>query len=309
MRRFLLHTLVFLTIVLLSCLYVFMQADGHTDAFYVKFTTPKQQSLIIGSSRAAQGLQPQYIDSLLGNSTIYNYAFSRVHTPYGAPYLESIKKKLDTTSANGVFILEVNPWTVCGKIENKSTTAEFWEESSFLGTVEQVTIRPNFYYLLNFYEGRNVEILTKKGENYHGEDLYVHDNGWYQVRLVDSESRKQERIKSTLKSYERIKEEYVGLSKARMEYLRKTIEYLQNFGTVYLVRLPIQEEMLMIEDDLLPNFDTVIETLSNKMDILYINGTKQNLDYDYIDGHHLDIASGKAYSIVLANEIKKHNKR
>ena len=84
---------IFLGLFCTSCYAVFSLADGSTDAFYVKFTTPKQKALIIGSSRAAQGLQPAVINLVLENTHIYNYAFSRVHTPYGPAYFNSIKKK------------------------------------------------------------------------------------------------------------------------------------------------------------------------------------------------------------------------
>lgn len=309
MKRFIVHGILFVLTLVLSIYFVFLQADGHTDAFYVKFTTPKQSSLIIGSSRAAQGLQPKILDSIIEDCSIYNYAFSRIHTPYGRPYFESIKKKLNKGSKDGVFIVEVNPWSISKKIGESLDSLSFGEESSFLGKVKQVDIKPNLYYLLNFYDGRNIEIFTKKGTNYHGEDLFVHDDGWYQVKIHDDEARKNRRIKSTIESYKKIREEYSGLSKARLQSLKQTIAYLKSYGTVYVVRLPIHKEMLAIENGFFPDFDNRMLQLSDKMHVDYINGINFNENYDFIDGHHLTIKSGKAFSAFLAHKIKQQKNK
>ena len=44
--------------------------------FYLRFTSPKHNSLIIGTSRSAQGIHPNIIDSILNLediNSIYNY--------------------------------------------------------------------------------------------------------------------------------------------------------------------------------------------------------------------------------------------
>lgn len=95
MKRFLVHTCLFLFILLASFFMVFSMADGTTDAFYNKFSSPKQASLIVGGSRVAQGIQPNIIDSVYGSNNIYNYGFTISGTPYGEAYYKSISRKLD----------------------------------------------------------------------------------------------------------------------------------------------------------------------------------------------------------------------
>ena len=111
---------------------------------------------------------------------------------------------------------------------------------------------------MNFYDGRNIEILTKKGANYHGEILFVHDNGWFEVNLKDSPKKRQQRIRNTVNSYTSIRSEYEGLSNIRLDYLKQTINFLKGYGSVCLVRMPVHEEMYTIETDLMPNFDNKI---------------------------------------------------
>ena len=62
MKTFLVQISIFIGICSLSFIAIFSLADGATDAFYLKFATPKQSSLIVGSSRAAQGIIPNIIN-------------------------------------------------------------------------------------------------------------------------------------------------------------------------------------------------------------------------------------------------------
>ena len=91
MKKFIVNICLFLIIVLLTILGVFWQADGKTDPFYLRFTTDKQNSLILGTSRAAQGLLPEVLNSKLNRDDFFNYSFTLGHSPYGPTYLKSIK--------------------------------------------------------------------------------------------------------------------------------------------------------------------------------------------------------------------------
>ncbi len=305
MKQFLIQIAVFSVAVLISCYFVFTQADGYTDAFYLKFTTPKQHSLIIGSSRAGQGLQPHIFNEALTHTSIYNYAFSRIHTPYGRPYFESIQGKLDTTRQDGVFIVEVNPWSISRhKIDNMDSR-KFWEETTFINKVKNVSSNPNLKYLMNFYTGRNVEILTKKGGNYHNEIVFVDDFGWFKVKLKDNKQRKQKRTDNLIQSYEILLEDYIGLSNVRMTYLKKTILYLKPYGDVYLVRLPIDPRMLAIENSLMSDFDLQLEKAAIDWDVDYINLLFMNEQVEFTDGNHLIIESGERISKLVADSIQQ----
>ena len=102
MKRFILQLALILS-VLIGCIFLVLnKADGGTDPFYIRFTTPKQQNLILGTSRAAQGLQPHVFDSIC-NVNFYNYSFTIAHSPYGPTYLNSIKKKLNKAGTKNPF--------------------------------------------------------------------------------------------------------------------------------------------------------------------------------------------------------------
>ena len=304
MQQFLKQVLYFLSLVTLSCITIYSMADGATDAFYLKLTTPKQKSLILGSSRAAQGLHPKIINNIISDSKIYNYAFSRVHTPYGKTYFESIKKKLDHTSITGIFILEVNPWSICLKTNELDDAKSFLENSMFLGQVSNVTIKPNFEYLIKSFDKRAINLLSDKLISKEEHSIFVNDDGWLEVRLFETTFRQARRFSETIKAYTVIKHEYSGVSQERLRYLNEIIKYLKPYGMVYLVRMPIDNKILSIEHQLVPDFDSLMYNLSIELDVKYINAIPFSSNYKYTDGHHLNISSGKEFSQYIANIIE-----
>ncbi|MEM6772188.1 MAG: hypothetical protein AAF597_16560, partial [Bacteroidota bacterium] len=78
MLRFVLKIGVFLLLLAIPLYCVLLQADGYTDDHYLKFTTPRQQHLILGTSKAAQGMRPAAFRDVLGVDC-YNYAFTLNH--------------------------------------------------------------------------------------------------------------------------------------------------------------------------------------------------------------------------------------
>ncbi|MFT6127209.1 MAG: hypothetical protein ACJAVA_001696 [Flavobacteriaceae bacterium] len=303
MKEFIITTGLFLSVCIISIICVFCLADSRTDEYYIKLTTPKQSSLIVGSSRAAQGIQPQYINMQLNNEKVYNYAFSRVHTPYGKAYLNSIKRKLDKQSKDGVFILEVNPWVISSQTKNPEDSLNFQDNNSFAEVVKCVNCNPNFEYLVYSYDKSYRHILLDKiKENKINTNVDV--NGWCEVNFLKNKTESFDKIHSqTIKRYAQILNRYSGVSETRINYLERTIKYLQQYGTTYLVRLPVSNEMLAIENKLIGNFDAKMDNLSNKLNTVYLNFMMDNEKYNYIDSHHLDKKSGEQISKYIAEQI------
>ncbi|NBC06731.1 MAG: hypothetical protein GVY26_06010, partial [Bacteroidetes bacterium] len=82
------------------------------DAFYWK-STYASSTLILGASRANQGISPDALEKELGlEYSALNFAFTGIHSPYGAAYNELIKRKIDYDRTPGLFILSVHPGNV-----------------------------------------------------------------------------------------------------------------------------------------------------------------------------------------------------
>ena len=159
MRKFI-HKILILVIGILSS-YIFLGffADGYTDPFYLRFTSPKQKSLIIGTSRAAQGIRPSIMDSVLDakrfNIPIYNFAFTILHSPYGKTYYNAIDSKLVKDNFNGLFIVAVDPWSISLRT-NLNYDIESKKE---LSKLIYFNMNPNYDYLMNAYKSSMFNLL------------------------------------------------------------------------------------------------------------------------------------------------------
>lgn len=270
------------------------------DNFYFRFTTPKQSSMIIGTSRAAQGLIPEIINKEL-NVDIYNYAFTVANSSYGPSYLNSIKKKLNKKSKNSLFIVSVDPWCISTKYNPSDDINLFREKELFLGKLNFVNMNPNFEYLFRFSQATNFYDLFRK--NTVDPVTYLHKNsGWLEVSVAMDSLNYFKRFNDKILHYNENIDLYTH-SEIRLSYLKKTIDFLKSYGEIYLVRLPIPDEMMEIENKFMPNFNKKIKSLITK-DIKYFDMNKSTHEYIYTDGNHLHKSSSKIVSKQISDFIK-----
>ncbi|HRD51404.1 MAG TPA: hypothetical protein PKY96_02030, partial [Flavobacteriales bacterium] len=94
MRAFIICLLLFALVPLSAVIAALVSADGSTDAFYLRFTAPKAASMILGTSRAAQGIRPDVLDSSLAvggwRVNTFNFAFAKGYSNYGPAYLSAV---------------------------------------------------------------------------------------------------------------------------------------------------------------------------------------------------------------------------
>jgi hypothetical protein len=296
MKRFIFQILIFALFICIVIVWICSRADGFTDPFYVRFTTPKQKNMIIGTSRAAQGLHPEVFNKII-NKEFYNYAFTLLHSPFGSTYYESIKKKLKPNVTDGVFIISVNPWSISSWSINPNDSLSFSELTLCLANTKVVNMNPNPIYLINNWNDKYYKILTKKPTN-----IFLHQDGWLEV-LIDMDSTKvQNRIENKERIYRENNLPNTKFSKIRYKYLVKIINFLNDHGKVYLVRLPIHPKIMEIEKELMPDFKNKIQNAIN-ISSGYLDLTTQNSNYRYTDGNHLYKDSGELVSEIIANWI------
>jgi hypothetical protein len=306
MKAFLIKISMLSFSVFASIIFVFLNADERTGPFYKRFTSPKQSALILGSSRAAQGIMPSVINEKLNNNSLYNFAFTYNTSPYGPVYLNSIKRKLNSSTKNSVFILTVDPWVVSNDSENPNDISQFGENKHFLASKYSFNKNPNFSYLIQDYDDMYVKIL------FNFSPYILHDDGWLEVKHKNEFTERQieEKTISILKKYSDYAKLY-KLSNTRITYLGETINFLKQYGKVFIVRLPIDERFLTIEKELMPNFDDEIVKLSNQTSVNYLNLSNVDLKVEYLDGHHLTSESAYVVSNHIGNwmnEILNNNK-
>ncbi len=307
MKKFFLRIFVFVLLLgVFSFLYALL-GDGYSDAYYLRFTSPKQTALILGISRAAQGLQPASFNSELHtvypDNNIYNFAFSLGLSAYGPAYYKAIQAKLDKQSSKSFFVLEVTPWSISAAPQNPNDTAAFEENSNALNQLHFFNVSPNMEYMYKSYGSPYINVLLNKLNSHPYSQL--HNDGWYEIKASMDSAAVAERYEGMIYLYKNDFCKRFTFSNKRLKYLEKLIVFLQQHGDVYLVRLPASTPIKNIETGFMPQFDSIISSVSKKFNVSYYNFMDSSAAFSYVDGTHLEKNSGKKVSEDIAVLIKK----
>ena len=205
MKQFVTHCLYFVLPVLVALVPIGFLADGYTDPFYLRFTSPRQNALVIGISRTAQGIQPAILNRELQReypqSRIYNFSFSRDSSPFGELYLNAIRNKLGKDVTNSFFIVGVDPWCISSFGKDPDDPKQFAENNGFLSTTKWVNMNPNFPYLIKGYTDPYGTVLTRKMQTTFFNDFpptLLHKDGWLEVTVPMDSTSIHTRMQTTL---------------------------------------------------------------------------------------------------------------
>lgn len=300
MKQFVIKLLYFtIGMIFLFLFYILSFSNGQIDFYYKRVSSPLQHSLIVGSSRSAQGIIPSEISDHLNRHSkfernIYNFSFAASYSPYGEVYFNSIKKKVDSLTRNGVFIITVDP----GSISGNGNELETDRKLSFLSDLESVTASPNLRYIFNPRQPYWTKLLYNcffgKG--------YLHDDGWLEMRIPNDSLTRHIRLEMKLRSKYGIG---YNISAYRLNYLKKTVEYLKKFGSVYIVVMPNHPVVQDRFRKSVPMFTDIMEEISEYYNVEFLDFSKHADKYEYTDGTHLTSKSAKSFSNELALKILK----
>jgi hypothetical protein len=278
--------------------------NGHTDDFYERIASPRQLSLILGTSRAAQGLVPEEIDARgLGASTpLYNFAFASSISRYGRAYFEAIGRKLAAPppGQRGVFLLEVSPLAISTV---KGAAGAWPEEDTFLAKLHSVSLAPNVEY--PFYaQNRGYNIIDRSVRRWRGrERLYLHADGWLEV-TPGEEGRVEADVAQKLADYGATfgTSEY---SPERFAYLERTLGVLTPQGRAALVLVPIDPRLRALERNYMPDFEARMQGLVERSHATYVDLSDLDREVVTTDGNHLQRDSARRVSQELSSRLAR----
>ena len=270
---------------------------GQVDAFYGRFTSPEAGSLVVGTSRAAQGIRPAVLAARLGGKfegPLLNYAFTLTHSPYGPAYLRSVARKLRPGVKNGLFIVAVDPWS----LSLTGPEGKFPEDNSFIGQLQQVSQNPNLPYLTRYQTKPLYRLLL----DYATATERLHPDGWLEVSLNSDSAQVRARTARKLQDYRRLAASQ-HLSAGRWAALRQTIQLLKRHGQVYLVRLPVGPSLLQLEQTYQPAFNQLMRQTADTLAVPYLDYSAE--PYATTDGNHLQRTASAAFSQRLADDLSR----
>ena len=306
MTNFIRKASIYTILILGLYLIVSFFAGGPSEPLYAKFTGTKKGSMVIGTSRAFMGINPEVIDSVMlsnGDQSydIYNFAFTEIHSSFGKVYYDAIFQKLDSTKFDQLFIITVDPWAISIP-GNIYSVDEYPEIILSVGTTPSFTSTPNFQYLYNAYSQSWGNIITKHVWNEYPERT-VHCSGWLEVNEQQEATILQQRIEDKAVYLRKSKLGGYKLSDDRMNYLDSTLKLLKKYGSVHMFRMPVHPLIRQIEDEYMPDFDAKMGVLAQANSMVY------RYQYDFIDdlvffdSHHLESSSAKRVSEEIGKMI------
>jgi hypothetical protein len=277
---------------------------GYVDAFYARFAGPPASSLVLGTSRAAQGIKPGVLAAQLKGyeGPWLNYSFTLAESPYGPGYLSSIQRKLAPGTRRGLFIVAVDPWSL--SLPKKVLAAKplaLPEAHSMVSQLASVSQSPNLDYLAHYLHKPFYQLLLNTNPQHVIERL--HPDGWLEIALPPPSADTallRRRTAEKLATYRPLAASS-SLAAARLQSLRQTISFLQNHGQVVLVRVPTGPQMAALEKEYQPDFDQLMTQLAARQHASYLNYLDQ--PYPTNDGNHITRQAAAQFSQRLAADI------
>lgn len=264
------------------------------DKDYPKLTG-QHESVITGLSRAKRGISPNVIREKMGlTHTPQNLAISNISTPYGKYYYSFLQKKIiNSTRQDNVHLIVVSPASIMDIAYDSIKTRE---SSQLIYQLRSVSSKPNFEYILKRPTG---EKLRREAQSYFSDKprkfYKVHDTGWVETTVDLNYQKVQRKLGGQYRE-----------SSDRMEYLKKTIDLLNKTGNVFLVRMPVTQGVLKIEQEIFPDFDPLILKIASEERIPYLNYSYRGDQYEFYDlpGQHLEGKSAKEFTRKLASDMQ-----
>lgn len=263
------------------------------DKYVKKIFSPTHQSMIFGTSKAEK-LSGEYISTEMNKEGVslgkmYNYAFNLGMSPYGPDYVRSIESKLDTNN-HGVFIVCIDPWAVSGPEDS----ASFSEKETAMAFETQQRFSKIKYFFQYARKSYYTQFLPLKSEEEsHNE-------------RPDKESIKKH-LDAKMSAYRKMN--FKGnISELRYGYFEELLMVLKKRGRVYLVRVPVSEEMIALEREYAPAFDERVFKTIEKYQLNWIDFYPIANQFLCPDGNHLFHEDADRVSKMIGNIINKNER-
>ncbi|SFT41641.1 hypothetical protein SAMN04489724_0661 [Algoriphagus locisalis] len=301
MIKFLFKILLFSGVPVASLIAVFLIENGYSDFYYQRFTTGKQSSLIIGDSKAAQGIVPSILNENINSSKnvdFYNYSFTANNSPFGKYYSESVLNKVYNTSGN-YFIVCVDIWAF---LVSKDKPSDFIEKDGFISMVTNPNQNPNFLYMLFHFNRSFYDIILRNLDHSY---FKLHDDGWLELKLPMDKVSIRDRHLEKLNSI-KIQSESLIFSESRFNEFSMLVNNLNELGKVFLVKLPVSDSVMQYEDKIYPDLERRIQEFSLNSNIQYFEFDSISSNYVYTDGLHLSKDSSIEFTSLLSIILKPY---
>jgi len=255
------------------------------DEFYGRLIKHHDCGIILGTSRAAHSLDPNYIKGVE-----YNFSFTLGHSPYDTAYIKTVKNYCRSEfmqfDSNRRFILTVDPW-VMSTYESDSFELK---NNSFMEELGNSKLLNCINYAIKYIDFTPKSIFSILFNADFPKYFSLSENGRLKIAMEKNkaQSREKAKIQQTTRGYKQKKVFTEGFySSKRFMVLEEITEYLQKLGKVYYVRLPTSMTLFEIENKRWTDFNQIMNNLGEKTKTRYFNLGNLSNNVITIDGNHI----------------------
>lgn len=304
-----------------------VQAEPGRDLVGLNRVLPKTcNSMIFGSSRSGQGVNPTVLEMALPASGKWqNFSFNLAVSPWNDAYVDAIEQKLECSlEADEAphFLVFVDPWMLDGLTGGgeKTWLNADWADVCNMNTIRFAWHKTNPLDVIGYGSGMDLfgviatvpgqlmqltsgtESISRKG---------LMSNGWLPNPKKKSPREIAKAIDEKVDVYRKgktIGEIWPGPE--NIAALNRCIQILKTSASqskIYLVRPPTSEKMRALEDEWFPDTNRELRRISKQHAIAFLDTHHDWSERDmrhFNDGHHLNMEGANAFSQYLAQAIE-----
>ena len=286
-------------------------------------------SMVFGTSRSAQGVNPDILEKYAPETGEWlNYSFNIGASPWNDAYVDAILEKVNCsieTSQPSYFLIFADPWTLdefCGAGEG-SWFDQPWAKPCGTSIWDYGWHKSNPLDILGYGSGSDFLSVFASSVPRQFKDIFTNNpsssknsgvqiNGWLPNKGELTLSEKENAIKGKVENYK--SEKVIGKEwpfPDNSDALARLIDSLKKDvpqSKVILIRPPVADLMLELEQTWFPQTSMYLAALSEAKKIRFIDGndlwtSKSTMDFN--DAHHMSIEGANRFSQFLAETIQK----
>ena len=280
------------SVLLLAALIMLGVKGLRSDPYAVKMLHGPYHSMIIGDSRAVKLDATMIQDELgdrIGEGTISNFAFNLEVSPFGPLYVDQILSRSIDQDTNSIFIISIDPWMFAADTAWPDDATHFREAGSFMEFDASGPFPELRYFLAHVDAPFYTALLSKpptSNESTRPDSAFIahHTN-------------------SKLRFYEHRYLHSTAISGTRYASFERLLSALDRIGQVYIIRLPVPQVMLDMEQRYAPDLFNRVQRTAQERGIDLIDLTPYRMDYLCVDGVHLFRPDAERVSELLGQVI------
>ena len=281
-------------------------------------------SMIFGASRAAQGVNPSVLESLVPHyGKWFNFSFNLSVSPWNNSYVSLIKRKLSGSIKGGdfsAFLLTINPWT----LDSLNGGEQCWFDEPWVDPCGTNSIRYTIEKtvpldLISKGQGMNLLSASQKlfykltDRPYWGTATSsgITNKGWLPNKGRPTDLERRENIKRKLSGYSERQISPSWPDYERMNALSNLIVHIKSSyesSRVLIIRLPTTNAMRELEEMRFPKCSVFLDNFAKDHELEFYDIHqiwKDRKNELFNDAHHLSDHGANKHSKFLADLLNQ----